>query len=247
MAVMTVELGIEIDWANTIDLTSTDATMLINLSLAGIEARAWLRDEDAELADDLSVADLAAALILGARADVELLKRGILDAYLLRHRRDDDAAKRLTKKIAQTLPESQRHFIESEECDNYRVVDSVVAAQLWETAIEIVSPNPVTAYLDAGTGQRHVVVRAVVNDVIDRGRKLGVRKIEMESVEDGYEVAAVDEDQPLQHDARDVDDLPPEWLAAIALMQQRGDRMTFENLAATLGVSARHLRRIAQK
>ena len=231
-----------ITWAETVDMTTVPPRTLIDLSLAGIEARAWLRDDDAELDDGITVDDLAAALVLGARADVELLRRGVLDAYLLRHRRDEDAAARLTKKIAGTLPETERLMIESEEEDDYHAVDSVVAAQLCETVIEVVSANPVKAYLDAGTGQRHVLVRATVNDVIDRGRKIAVRQIEMESFEDDFDVPEVDavEDDVPQH---------PLWAAvetAIAKLKTKKKRLTRANVAKELGISRQHFHRLTR-
>jgi hypothetical protein len=244
-----------ITWAETTDLTVLKPDMLVNLSLAGIEARHWYRNENAEMPEDVTVEDMAGALILGARADVELLKRGVLDAYLLRHRCDGDAALRLTKKVAQKLPETDRLLIESEECDDFHAVDSVVAAQLVETVIEVVSPNPVKAYLDAGTGQRHVLVRAVVNDVIDAGRKTAVRKIEMESFDDGLdnwltEIDAVEdeydqrhfiiEEQPEPHPAHPLRSAVEQ---AIAKLKTRKKCLTRANVAKEMDISRMTLHR----
>jgi len=235
-----------ITWAEAVDMTEVSAHTLVNLSLAGIEARAWLRDDQAELDDDMTVDDLAASLVLGARADVELLKRGVLDAYLLRHRRDDGAAKRLIKKVAGKLPEPNRLLIESEECDDFHAVDSVVAAQLCETVIEVVSSSPVKAYLDAGTGQRHVLVRAVVNDVIDQGRKILVRQIETEAVEDvpDVETVAVEDDQPEPEPAHPLRAAVED---AIAKLKSRKRRLTRANVAKEMGISRQHFHRLLTK
>jgi len=232
-----------IAWAESVDMTVIPPRVLIDLSLAGIEARHWFHDDDAELDDDMLVDDLAAALVLGARADVELLKRGILDGYLLRHRNDGEAARRLTKKVAQKLPEAERDQIEAIECDDWHVVDSVVACQLIETTNEIVSPDPVQAYLDAGLGQRHVLVRATVNDVIDQGRKLLVRQIETEAIdEDTLEVEAVEDEQPdpSAHPFRAAVE------NAIAKLKSRKRRLTKANVASELGISRQHFHRLTK-
>jgi hypothetical protein len=177
----------------------------------------------------------------------EMAKRGYLDAWLVRHHLPEveahveGAVARLVSKTASKLGYNARRVIESEA----ESVDSVVASTLIETTHQIVNADPVVSFMDQINGRHRVVPRAVANDVLDLGRKIKVRKLPVVAEEDGYEVAAVED-----HDIDRLDsDTPDAWLAAVALMHQRGQRMTLKNLAATLGVSDRHLRRIraAQK
>ena len=179
----------------------------------------------------------------------EMARQGLLDAWLVRHHAPEvdahveGAVSRLVSSVARKLGADGRAVIQSEA----ESVDSLVASQLVETAHEVISSDPVEALLDQINGRLRGFPRAVTNDVHDAGRKRGAKKRkprETVSFEDGYEVQAVENDAP-EPEAP----IPPEWLAAVALMHKRGQRLTLKNLAATLGVSDRHLRRIraAQK
>jgi hypothetical protein len=189
----------------------------------------------------------------------ELLQRGLLDGYLVRHHDTaprayvETAFQRLMSRIARTLGTEARDVIVSEA----ESVDSVVACQLIETAREEVDPEPVKAFLDQIMGKHRGLPRATVNDILDTGRKQGAKKrkprvrvsldmMEMESFEEENADALAVEEKPCS-DTFDLADLPPSWLAAIRKMRKRGDRMTLTNLAKELDISRQYLHHLRSR
>jgi hypothetical protein len=181
----------------------------------------------------------------------EMAKRGYLDAFLVRHHTPEveshaeGAARRLISKIARKLGVDARDVIISEA----ESVSSVVASQLVETTQKLVHPEPVQAFLDQLMGKHRVIPRATVNDVLSAGRKLGALKRKprvMLSIEEGIEAEAVEElpAPVVEEETADPPPLPEEWLAAITTMRRKGMKMTLANLAETLDISDRYLRKI---
>jgi len=202
-----------------------------------------MRDNPPPLVMDPRLADLKPLID-------EMAARGYLDAFLVRHHTPEveshveGAVSRLVSSVARKLGDEGRAVIRSEA----ESIDSIVAATLVETAHELVSSDPVEALLDQINGRFRILPRAVTNDVLDLGRKAGAKKrkpVETVSFDDGFEVEAEEEPEVLHTES--AEPIPPEWLAAIREMQREGQRMTFSNLAKTLGYSRQYLHRLRSR
>jgi hypothetical protein len=249
--------------AERMDITGFTDADLVRLLHAGLGAVDWFADDAAELPEGVQAGDIAAAWTLGPRAFAELQARHghAFAAFFLRHHATpaaeleaEHAVGVLVQSVAVKLSASHRIVLEHEEDtggDPRAVADAAIAAQLVETVTVLVDPDPSTAFSAVATGQLDHVALAVANDLRDEGRKRHTSRERAQLTAATLEITGPAKLEPEVF--QEQDHLEPQAAghpllarvpAAVAELKASGARMTQENLARTLGVTSRYLRRI---